>query len=217
MKTATVIGATGATGHHIVEQLLQHPAYARVIVLSRRSMKLSSNKYEEHLVDFAAPEQWSHFVQGDELFSALGTTLKQAGSKTAQYEVDVTYQLHAARAAQKNGVPKLLLVSSPNANSKASSFYLRIKGELDDAVLGLDFPHCILLKPSVIESKLHDDRPAEKLAGFILNNSWRWFPGLGKYRPIRAEQLATAMIKLANMELRTKNLTIELNEIFDFV
>lgn len=214
MKNAIVIGATGATGTQLVQQLLEHQNYQSVTVLTRRSLSIDSSKLIEHLVDFSKPKQWQDLVVGDELFSALGTTLKKAGSKAAQYEVDVTYQLNVARAAANNRVAKLILISSPNAKARARNFYLRIKGELDEQVRKLDFQHCILIKPSLIVGERADSRPAEQLAASVLKSSCSWLPWLHSYRPITAAQLATAMINIANLELVAKDVEFELEELF---
>ena len=111
-RTAIVIGATGLVGHELVQQLLQDQRFVRVVVLGRRNSGFVHARLEEHLISFDQPEQWRHLVKGDVLFSALGTTLKTAGSKEAQYKVDHTYQLEVAKAAAANGVPVYVLVSS---------------------------------------------------------------------------------------------------------
>lgn len=73
-------------------------------------------------------------MRSDVLFSALGTTLKQAGGKEDQDRIDYTYQYEAAAAAARNGVSQYVLVSSSGANPKSGIFYPRMKGELEDAV-----------------------------------------------------------------------------------
>ena len=105
----------------------------------RRSLNINNPKLEEHIVDFDKIELWKNNLSGDELYSALGTTIKKAGSKEAQYKIDFTYQYEAAKAASENGVKKYLLVSSLGANSKSSNFYLRMKGSLDEKVQQLSF------------------------------------------------------------------------------
>ena len=215
-KTAVVVGATGATGSHLVSQLLAHPSYSKVVVLARRELQIRHDKLTTHIIDFDQPDTWQQLVVGDELYSALGTTLKLAGSKQAQYKVDVTYQLNVAKAAKANGVSKLLLVSSPNANAKSASFYLKMKGELDDAVKSLGFDQCVLIKPSIILGHRPEGRPGEKIGGMVLSSLTSVILPLRKYRPISAEQLATAMLNIAQQDIHRAILEVELGDLFKF-
>lgn len=215
-KTAVVVGATGATGQHILQQLLEHPNYSEVVVLGRRACGVEHKKLIEHMVNFARPHEWQNLVKGDELFSALGTTLKQAGSKEGQYTVDVDYQLNVARAARENSIVKYILVSSPNANSKSANFYLRMKGTLDEAVKELNFAQCFLIKPSIIVSDRPEGRLGERIAGSMLNAMWRWVPGLGRFRPITGKRLARSMVALANADITLRFQEFQLDELFNF-
>ena len=78
---ALVIGATGATGRDLVNQLLTDKDYDEVNVFVRRPLTVESPKLKTHIVDFEKPEEWKDLVDGDVAFSCLGTTLKDAGSK----------------------------------------------------------------------------------------------------------------------------------------
>ena len=125
---ALVIGATGAVGSDLVEQLLKDDAFERVTVFVRRPLAVENPKLTVHIIDFDHPEQWRELLQGDVLFSCLGTTIKAAGSQEAQWKVDYTYQYEAAKAARENGVEAYALVSSIGASPKAKFFYTRMKG-----------------------------------------------------------------------------------------
>lgn len=121
-RTALVIGATGLVGNQLVEQLLANDQFSAVVIFVRRTTGLQHNKLREHIISFEQPESWDHLVKGDVLFSALGTTLKQAGSKETQFKVDFTYQYQFAEVAATNGIATYVLVSSAGANEKASFF-----------------------------------------------------------------------------------------------
>lgn len=148
---AIVIGATGAVGKELVRALLDDARYTEVAVFVRRDPGVTHPKLTAHVINFEQPDTWRALVTGDVLFSALGTSLKQAGSKEAQRRIDYDYQHMFAEAAHANGVPHLVLLSSLGADSRSSIFYLRLKGELDDAVqrLGFDTVH-IVRPPSLI-------------------------------------------------------------------
>ena len=148
---AIVIGATGAVGKELVRALLDDARYTEVAVFVRRDPGVTHSKLTAHVINFEQPDTWRALVTGDVLFSALGTSLKQAGSKEAQRRIDYDYQHMFAEAAHANGVPHLVLLSSLGADSRSSIFYLRLKGELDDAVqrLGFDTVH-IVRPPSLI-------------------------------------------------------------------
>ena len=139
-----ILGATGAIGKDLVEQLLKDDTFDRVDIFVRREVKIPSDKLVVHVVDFDHPEQWADWLAGDVLFSTLGTTMKAAGSQDAQWKVDYTYQYNAAKAARENGVPVYVLVSAIDANSKSKIFYTKMKGALDDAVKQLGFPACFI-------------------------------------------------------------------------
>jgi N-acetyl-gamma-glutamylphosphate reductase len=71
---ALLIGATGATGKDLLELLLQDKEITKVDVFVRRALDVKNEKLTVHIIDFDKPEQWKTLVQGDVLFSCLGTT-----------------------------------------------------------------------------------------------------------------------------------------------
>ena len=192
---ALVIGATGAIGKDLVEQLLLTDIFDRVDIFVRREVKISSAKLVVHVVDFEHPERWADKLTGDVLFSCLGTTIKAAGSQEAQWKVDYTYQFEAAKAARENGVPSYVLVSSVGADSKSKIFYTRMKGALDDAVQALGFPSCFILQPPSLIRK-GSDRFGEKV-GIVALKAFNAIGLMRAYTPMPTEAVAGAMIRLA--------------------
>lgn len=196
MKTAIIIGATGLVGKHLVRALVADPDYSTVKLFLRRDMQLTSPKLEQHIVDFDAIADWQQLLTGDVLFSCLGTTKKQAGSISAQYKVDYSYQYCIAEAAANNGVKNYLLVSSASANATATSAYLRMKGELERDCEALAFEKIIILQPFVLLGERSEKRPLEELGGAF----FKGITGLGilnKYRPISGATVAKALQRAA--------------------
>ena len=198
MKTAIVIGATGLIGKHLTKLLLDDPAYSSVKVFVRRTLNISNPKLEEHVVDFDEISIWKDKITGDELYSAMGTTIIKAGSKEAQYKIDVTYQYEFAKAAVENGVRDYFLVSSSGANVKSKLFYMRIKGELEEKVKLLPFNKIRLFRPSLLLGERSERKFGEKAAERLLKIVVPIFPFLKNQRPIEGEKVAGAMIVSAN-------------------
>ncbi|MBO4754909.1 MAG: NAD(P)H-binding protein [Bacteroidales bacterium] len=165
---AIIIGATGATGKDLVDLLLQDTAFDAISVFVRRPLSISDPMIETHIVDFEKIDSWKSEIQGDVLFSCLGTTLKAAGSQEAQWKVDYDYQFNFAKSAHENGVPTLVLMSSMGANSRSSIFYMKMKGQLEEAVKLLGFKNVIIVRPPSLIRK-DTDRFGEKIGVFALN------------------------------------------------
>lgn len=189
---ALLIGATGATGSDLLQLLLKDSEVESVTIFVRRDPLINHPKLKVHLIDFDRNEQWRHLVKGDILFSCLGTTLKDAGSKEAQWKVDHDYQYRFAEAARENGVGTLLLVSSMNASPKSPFFYARMKGELEEAIRRLGFPGLMIFRPPSLIRKGSDrtmERAGVKLIGFLNRLGL-----LQSMRPLSTVQLAKAML-----------------------
>lgn len=217
MKTALVIGATGLTGKFITEFLLDSEAYKKVVVFTRREFSVKHKKLVNHIVDFDQIDEWSDLIQGDDLFSAMGTTTKQAGSKEAFYTVDYTYQANVAKAASSNGVKRLFLISAPGAKPLSPVFYNRVKGKLDNFVSNLDFETLVYFKPSIIHGNREVGRPLEQVAEKLFNLTAKWIPGTKKIQPISGEELGRAIVNCAESELGSGTYTFELSEIFSLL
>ena len=192
---ALVIGATGAVGKDLVDMLLKEDSFESVSVFVRRPLGFESPNLTVHIIDFDHPELWRNLLQGDVLFSCLGTTIKAAGSQEAQWKVDYTYQYEAAKSARENGVETYALVSSIGANPKSKVFYTRMKGELEEAVKQLGFPACFILQPPSLVRK-GSDRFGEK-AGVVMLKALNAIGLMRSWTPMPTEEVAAAMIRLA--------------------
>lgn len=195
---AIVIGATGATGKELLQLLLHDASITGVVALVRKPLYLQHAKLQVRVINFDRPEQWQDFVRGDMAFSCLGTTLKAAGSKKAQYKVDYEYQLAFAQAASQNSIPRFILISAGMANPKSLVFYSRMKGQLEQAIRVLNFESLTIFRPGLL-SRPGTDRAGEKVSESVL----RFFNKLGllkKLAPLPVHQLAKLMILYAKQK-----------------
>ncbi len=190
---ALLIGATGATGKDLLELLLLDPEIRQVDIFVRRELDLKHEKLITHVVDFDKPEQWEADVKGDVLFSCLGTTLKTAGSKLAQWKVDYDYQYAFAKAARDNGVHSYVLVSAVNASTRSLFFYSKMKGQLEEDVKTLRYPKLIIFQPPLL-LRDNSDRTGEVWAGKVLQ-FWNEFGLFNSQKPMKTRQLAKAMLE----------------------
>ena len=164
---ALVIGATGATGTALVQQLLQNNNYHEVVVFVRRKSFPPNAKLTEVIVDFDHLQNYAHLITGDVAFSCLGTTLKMAGSKQAQWKVDYDYQYNFACICADNQVKKMVLLSAIGANANSFFFYNKLKGSLEEAVKKLSFSCILIFQPGSL-IRPDSDRFAEKISVKLL-------------------------------------------------
>ncbi len=208
---ALIIGATGATGKDLVTTLLQDPAYTEIVMFVRRRGGASHPKLTEVLTDFDHLETVSAEIQGDVLFSCLGTTLKAAGSKENQRHIDYEIPLKFAEIARKNGVTALVLLSAYGASPTSKVFYSKVKGELEAAIGRLLFARYIIFRPGLLLRK-DSDRPGERIMAGVLNV----LNGLGlirKFRPLPTSVLAEKMAKAPGIFSQGKHI-VSLDGIF---
>jgi uncharacterized protein YbjT (DUF2867 family) len=211
---ALILGATGATGKDLLQLMLQDEEVKQVTIFARRKVDIVHPKLQVHIIDFDQPEQWQHLVTGDVLFSSLGTTLKAAGSKAAQWKIDYDYQFQFAEAAKKNGIASYVLVSSSNASANSFIFYSKMKGQLEEAVTALCFPCLAIFNPPILVRK-ESDRTGEVVAIKV----FRFFNKLGMLRsqaPLQTDILAKAMLLIAKKQLPGITI-IDNQKISDFV
>lgn len=192
-RYALVIGATGATGQELVKLLLEDTNYDKVTIFVRKEVHVIHEKLNVHVIDFSKLYEYKDLVKGDVMFSALGTTLKDAGSKDKQYLVDYTYQYEFAKIASDNGVDTYSLVSSLGANENSSFFYPKIKGKLEKSVQFLDFKTIQIYQPPSLIRQAELMRSGEKVSVKL----FQWFNSIGmlkSFKPMSVTVLASKMI-----------------------
>lgn len=191
-------GATGLVGSRCLRLLLEGQDYSKVLALGRRPPPLSHPKLEPIVADLSRPEAWASKVRAHAVFCCLGTTRARAGSAAAFRAVDLDMVAALARAASENGAGRFLLVSSVGADPASAFLYPRTKGEAERAVRLHPFNSVHLLRPSFLLGERADERPAERLALRVLSRIAPAMIGpLRKYRPIGAEAVAQALVRLS--------------------
>ena len=191
---ALVIGATGATGQEIVSQLLEDDSFDSVSIFVRKDPNITHSKLKTYIIDFSKIEDYKNSIKGDVLFSCLGTTLRDAGSKEKQYLVDLTYQFEFAKIASENGVPNYSLVSSTGANENSPFFYPKIKGKLEEAVKKLPFKTIQIFQPPTLIRQKDLIRTGEKI-GIKIFGFLNYFGILKSQKPLAVSNLAKIMVE----------------------
>lgn len=193
---ALVLGGTGASGQEIVKLLLNDSHFSRVSIFVRRKVDIEHEKLHINQIDFSRLNEYKDLVKGDILFSALGTTKSDAGSKEKQYLVDYTYQYEFAKMASDNRVPHYSLISSLGANKHSLFFYPKIKGKLEESVKLLPFNIIQIFQPPSLIRQKELMRAAEKLS-VIFFIRLTALGVLKSLKPLHVKDLALKMINEA--------------------
>lgn len=192
-RRVLLAGATGLVGGHILQALLADQAVGDIHVLSRRDLPRSDPRMHVHIVDFAALPS---LPSVDEVYLALGTTIRVAGSQQAFRAVDLEANLAVARAAVAAGATRAGLVSAVGADAKSPVFYNRVKGELEDALEPL-FSTLVIAHPSLLlgdrGSLKQPVRWGERIAAPLARLLSPFLPG--RYVPVQAKAVALALVR----------------------
>lgn len=194
---ATLIGATGLIGSHLLELLLEDEYFDSVRILIRRPMEFTHPKLEKKLVDFSDMESFRLALEeSDVVFCSIGTTQKKVkGDKDAYRKIDYDITVNAARFCKLNGCETFVFVSTVGANSKSNNFYLKLKGEIEEAVKTVGLTNVYIMQPSLLLGNRKESRFGEKIAQWVMPVISFVLPR--KYKPVKAENVASEMIKIS--------------------
>lgn len=204
-KTAIIIGATGATGKNILELLLEDVRYTKIKLFSRATCGIKNSKIEEQLGNLFELHQFSENFIGDEVYCCIGTTKKQTPDKNLYKKIDYGIPLAAAKLAAKNNIPTFLVMSSIGADANSSTFYTKTKGAMENAVLKSSIKRIFIFRPSLLIRKSKESRIIETLSASLIKFTGFLFIGkFKKYKAIKTEAVALAMIRVANSKSSSK-------------
>lgn len=190
-----LLGATGLVGGHVLQQALAHSQVSQVIAPVRRPLAIQDKKLKQIIMRFEQIEQYSEQFKVDAVICALGTTQKKAGSKAAFRQVDLVYPLHFAQIAQQQGVQTFVLNSAMGSNPKSKVFYNQAKGELEHALIALNFKSLTFVRPGLIDGERDEFRLAESIGLAVLKRFDKVLPDAFKVNP--AENIAAALLDAA--------------------
>ncbi len=192
-RVALVAGATGLVGQAIVALLLADNRYSAVHVIGRRAPNVQHPKLVAHisasLTDWTCPEV-------DDVFIALGTTIKVAGSKDAFKAIDGDAVVAIASKAKAQGATRLAVVSAMGANAQSGVFYNQVKGEMEAAISALGFDTLVIARPSLLAGDRDALKQPERVAEKLSLVAFKLFKPLipNNYRSINASSVAQAMV-----------------------
>lgn len=214
--TILILGASGLVGGKCLQHSLSDPRIDKVVAVVRRDLNIEHPKLTQMIVDFDKLDNYASKIKADAVLSALGTTIKQAGSSTKFTKVDYEYQVKIAEIARRNGTQTFVLVSSSGANKKSLILYTKVKGEVEDTISKLGFEKVAILRPSVLLGERKDSRPGEAVAQWVAKKMPGLFVGpLAKYKGIEADTVAQAMLNAVQKPYKGVRI-VENLEIFDW-
>ncbi len=202
-RTVIVAGATGLVGQEILKILLADPTVKAVHSLGRRKPEAQHPKLSAHVVNFSALPP---LPSADEVYLALGTTIKVAGSQAAFRAIDYNANLNVAHAALAAGVKKVGLVSAMGADADSKIFYNRVKGELEDALTQMPFEGIVIVRPSLLAGNrevLGQRKRTGEVLGYAIAKALSFLIP-ADLKPIQASAVAQALLAaVPNAKART--------------
>lgn len=193
-RVALLAGATGLVGQALLALLLADRHYSAVHVVGRSAPRVQHPKLVVHtsesLTNWTSPDV-------DDVFIALGTTIKVAGSKAAFKAIDGDAVVAIASTAKAHGANRIAVVSAMGASAQSGVFYNQVKGEMEDALSHLGFETLVIARPSLLSGDRgalqQPERTAEKLALRVFKFLKPLIPA--NYQSISASSVAAAMLK----------------------
>ncbi len=197
MKKAIILGASGLVGSFLLEELLNSKEISEVHSFARSSLDLQNPKLSEHLGDLLSEEFWKISLEADLMYVCIGTTQAKTPDSELYFKIDHGIPVSAAKWATRNGLQKLMVVSSLGADAEARNSYLAIKGKMERDVQKA-FPNSIAFRPSMILGPRKEKRFFEAIGRALFKLLNPLIPK--KYRGVEAKSIAQAMFRISLAE-----------------
>ncbi|GEQ84973.1 oxidoreductase [Patiriisocius marinistellae] len=190
-KTAIILGATGLTGGILLDMLLNDKRFSKIKTFGRSATGKKHPKLEEHLGDMFKMEDFKDAFKGDVVFCCIGTTKAKTPDKDTYKKIDYGIPVTASKLANKNGIDTFLVISALGANPKSSTFYNKVKGEMERDVLQEGIKNTHFFQPSLIGGEREEQRWGEQMAQIAFKTFSFLIPK--KYKMIEPKTIAKAM------------------------
>jgi uncharacterized protein YbjT (DUF2867 family) len=194
-KTFLILGGTGMVGQKLLAQSLVSKQVAHIVAPTRKPL-VAHKKLSNPIIDFNDLPGSAEWWKADAVLCVLGTTIKQAGNKQQFRHVDYDYVMRVAQLARSAGTSCFVLNSSLGADANSSSFYLKVKGELECDLRALKFASLTIIRPSLLDAGKRPERRLGEQIGLWLSNRLSVFIPK-RYLPISTENVARAMLSSA--------------------
>ena len=193
---AVIAGASGLIGSNLLNILLEATEYNEVLVLVRKELPIQHKKLVQLVINFDNLEQHVSAITWRVVFSCLGTTNNQTPDRSQYKKIDYHYPLLLAQLAKQNGVNQFQVVTAIGADENSSSFYLKLKGELETALQSLQLKTLHIFQPSMLIGQRKRKHFLEQTASAFFKFIDPLLIGkLKKYRSIKGTKVAYAMYK----------------------
>jgi uncharacterized protein YbjT (DUF2867 family) len=193
-KKAIIAGASGLIGSSLLDILLHEPGFDEVLILVRKELPIQHKKLKQLVIDFDQLKDYASEITGNTIFSCLGTTMKKTPDLSVYRKIDHDYPLQLAQIAKQNGIEQYHLVSSLGANAKASNFYLKTKGQIEEDIKQVALTTLCIYQPAFLTGDRKESRLAEKFLIPLMKLLNPLLVGnLKKYRSIPAKTVAQTM------------------------
>ena len=194
MASITLFGSTGLIGNEILKLLEKDNYFKNINVISRREVKLISKKSKLKLIDFSNYDDYLRAIENSDIvLAAIGTTQSKVNFNKKKYvDIDLGIVSKIAKACKEKKVKHFSFVSSAGADIKNKSFYLKLKGQIEQEVKSYKLNSSTVYRPSLLLGKRSESRYGEKLAQLIIPLISFLMPS--NYKPIEAIKVAKAMV-----------------------
>jgi uncharacterized protein YbjT (DUF2867 family) len=191
MKVA-IAGASGLTGSHTLQLLLEHPQVTQVIAIGRTPLQVMHPRLQQVMLQ---QQKLTTPVSADAFICSLGTTIKKAGSKEVFEAIDRHLPVHLAKTLQQQGCKIAVVVSAMGANKHSIIFYNRVKGTMEEDMQQTGFDSLYLLRPSFIDGERQEYRAMENW-GLKMFRALRplMIGPMKSYRSIHASTIALGLV-----------------------